>query len=75
MLWLSARSGLPLLKDVLLPPSAAGERLRDLAAEIDAVGPGSVAAALDLEITRRAKSYLAGIEAARTPTLLAAAVA
>jgi polyhydroxyalkanoate synthase subunit PhaC len=65
MLWLSARTGLPLLKDVLLPSSAAGERFRGLAAEIDAAGPGSVAAALDLEITRRAKSYLAGIEAYR----------
>jgi polyhydroxyalkanoate synthase len=65
MLWSSSRTALPLLKDVLLPSSEAGERLRDLAAEIDAVGRSSVAAALDLEITRRAKSYLAGLEAYR----------
>jgi polyhydroxyalkanoate synthase len=65
MLWSSARAGLPLLKDASLPSSAADERLRGLAAEIDAAGPNSVAAALDLEITRRAKSYVAGIEAYR----------
>ena len=65
MLWSSSRIALPLLKDASLPSSAAGERLRSLAAEIDAVGSSSVAAALDLEITRRAKSYLAGLEAYR----------
>ena len=65
MLWSSSRTALPLLKDASLPSSAAGERLRGLAVEIDAVGPNSVAAALDLEITRRAKSYLDGLEAYR----------
>jgi len=65
MLWSSSRTVLPLLKDASLPSSALVERLRGLAAEIDAVGPNRVAAALDLEITRRAKSYLAGLEAYR----------
>jgi polyhydroxyalkanoate synthase len=65
MLWSSSRIVLPFLKDVLLPSSAVIERLRDLAVEIDAVGPNSVAAALDLEITQRAKYYLAGLEAYR----------
>ncbi|MGC1890999.1 MAG: alpha/beta fold hydrolase [Stellaceae bacterium] len=65
MLWSSSRTVLPLLKDASLPSSAVVERLRGLAVEIDAVGPNSVAAALDLEITRRAQSYLAGLEAYR----------
>jgi polyhydroxyalkanoate synthase subunit PhaC len=65
MLWSSSRTVLPILNDALLPSSEAGERLRGLAAEIDAVGSSNVAAALDLEITRRAKSYLAGLEAYR----------
>jgi polyhydroxyalkanoate synthase len=65
MLWSSSRIVLPFLKDASLPSSAVIERLRGLAAEIDAVGPNSVAAALDLEITRRAKSYLTGLEAYR----------
>ena len=65
MLWSSSRAVLPLLQDALLPSSAAGERLRGLAAEIDAAGSSNVAAALDLEIARRAKSYLAGLEAYR----------
>ncbi len=65
MLWSSSRSVLPILKDVSLPSSAASGRLRELAAEIEAVGADSVAAALDLELTRRVKSYLAGIEAYR----------
>jgi polyhydroxyalkanoate synthase len=65
MLWSSSRTVLPLLKNASLPSSALVERLRGLAAEIDAVGPNSVAAALDLEITRRAKSYFAGLEAYR----------
>ena len=64
-LWSSSRIALPLLKNAPLPSSPAVERLRAVAAEIDAVGPSSVAAALDLEITRRAKSYLAGLEAYR----------
>jgi polyhydroxyalkanoate synthase subunit PhaC len=65
MLWSSSRTVLPFLKDASLPSSAVIERLRGLAAEIDAAGSSSVAAALDLEITRRAKSYLAGLEAYR----------
>jgi polyhydroxyalkanoate synthase len=65
MLWSSSRTVLPFLKDASLPSSAVIERLRGLAAEIDAAGPSSVAAALDLEITRRAKCYLAGLEAYR----------
>jgi polyhydroxyalkanoate synthase len=65
VLWSSSRTVLPILKDALLLSSEAGERLRGLAAEIDAVGSSSVAAALDLEITRRAQSYLAGLEGYR----------
>jgi polyhydroxyalkanoate synthase len=65
VLWSSSRTVLPLLRDASLPSSAVVERLRGLAAEIDAAGSSSVAAALDLEITRRAKSYLAGLEAYR----------
>ena len=65
VLWSSSRTVLPLLRDAPLPSSAVVERLRGLAAEIDAAGSSSVAAALDLEITRRAKSYLAGLEAYR----------
>src|SRR5580704_16493591 len=65
LLWSSSRTVLPILKDALLLSSEARERLHGLAAEIDAVGPSSVAAALDLEITRRAQSYLAGLEAYR----------
>jgi polyhydroxyalkanoate synthase len=65
VLWASSRTVLPLLRDASLPSSAVVERLRGLATEIDAAGPSSVTAALDLEITRRAKSYLAGLEAYR----------
>jgi polyhydroxyalkanoate synthase subunit PhaC len=65
MLWSSSRAVLPVLKDALLLSGASGERLRGLAAELDALGSDSVAAALDLAITRRAKSYLAGLEAYR----------
>jgi polyhydroxyalkanoate synthase len=65
MLWSSARIALPLLKGASLPSSAAVERLRAVAAEIDAVEPSSIAAALDLKIARRAKSYFAGLEAYR----------
>jgi polyhydroxyalkanoate synthase subunit PhaC len=71
-LWLSSRTALPFLKpaspflkNVSLPSSAAGERLRVLAAEIDAFGPDRVASALDDEIARRAEAYLAGLEAYR----------
>src|ERR1700730_3414824 len=65
VLWSSSRTVLPILKDALLLSNEAGERLRGLAAEIDAVGSSSVAAPLDLGITRRAQSYLAGLEAYR----------
>jgi polyhydroxyalkanoate synthase len=40
-------------------------RLRRLAADIDAFGSDNAAAALDFTIARRAKSYLAGLEAYR----------
>lgn len=62
MLWLSCRAALPVLKNVSLPSSELGERLRALAGEIDALGSERVAKALDDEIARRAGSYLAGIE-------------
>jgi polyhydroxyalkanoate synthase subunit PhaC len=65
MLWLSSCAALPILKTVSPPSSAAGERLRALAAEIDALGSDKVAAALYGEIGRRAQSYLAGLEAYR----------
>jgi polyhydroxyalkanoate synthase len=65
VLWSSSRTVLPLLRDASVPSSAVVERLRGLAAEINAAGPSSVAAALDLEIARRAKSYLAGLDAYR----------
>jgi polyhydroxyalkanoate synthase len=64
-LWLSSRIALPFLRNVLLPSSPAAERLRVLAAEIDAFGPEKVAGALDDEIERRAEAYLAGLEAYR----------
>jgi poly[(R)-3-hydroxyalkanoate] polymerase subunit PhaC len=65
MLWSSSRTVLPVLRDMSLPSSAAGERLRRLAAEIDALGSDNGAAALDVMIAHRAKSYLAGLEAYR----------
>jgi len=65
MLWLSSCAALPILRTVSPPSSAAGERLRALAAEIDALGSDKVAAALYDEIGRRAQSYLAGLEAYR----------
>lgn len=65
MLWSSSRIALALLKDGSLPSSAVIEPLRGLAAEIDAAGRSSVAAALDIEIAHRVKSYLAGLEAYR----------
>jgi polyhydroxyalkanoate synthase subunit PhaC len=64
-LWVSSRAALPVLKDVSPEQSAASERLRALAAEIDACGRDKVAAALDSEIARRAAAYLAGLEAYR----------
>jgi polyhydroxyalkanoate synthase subunit PhaC len=65
MLWLSSRAALPILKNVSLPPSELGKRLRTLVAEIDAFGSDSVAAALDSEIADRAALYLAGLEGYR----------
>jgi polyhydroxyalkanoate synthase len=65
MLWLSSRAALPILRNVSLPSSEPGERLRALAAEIGAFGHDSVAAALDREIVDRAGSYLTGLETYR----------
>jgi polyhydroxyalkanoate synthase len=65
LLWLSSRAALPVLKNVLLPSSVDGERLRALAREIDVAGSDNVAEALDREIALRAESYLAGLEAYR----------
>jgi polyhydroxyalkanoate synthase subunit PhaC len=65
MLWLSSRAALPILKNLSLPSSAAGQRLRALAAEIDAFGSDKVTTALREELERRAESYLAGLEAYR----------
>jgi polyhydroxyalkanoate synthase len=65
MLWLTSRAALPSLKNVLPPSKAAGQVLRGLALEIDALGADKVAAALDAEIARRAEDYLAGLEAYR----------
>ena len=72
----SARRAVAQLTDRLaglrsgLPPSSkaasrAADRLRALAAEIDAFGRDQVAAALDTEIVRRTADYLAGLEAYR----------
>jgi polyhydroxyalkanoate synthase subunit PhaC len=65
MLWLSSCAALPILKNVSPPSSAAGERLRGLAAEIGALGSDKVAAALHQEIGSRAAAFLAGLEAYR----------
>jgi polyhydroxyalkanoate synthase subunit PhaC len=65
MLWLSSRAALPILKNLSLPSSAAGQRLRALVAEIDAFDTDKVATALREEVERRAESYLAGLEAYR----------
>jgi polyhydroxyalkanoate synthase subunit PhaC len=64
-LWLSSRGALPFLNSVLPRSSKAGERLRALAAEIAASGFEPVAAAVDVEIGRRAEAYVAGLEAYR----------
>ncbi len=64
-LWLSSRAALPSLNSVSLRSSEAGDRLRLLAAEINAFGPASVAEALDGEILHRAGLYLTGLEAYR----------
>jgi polyhydroxyalkanoate synthase len=72
MLWLTSRAALPLLKNASLllknaslPSNAVGDRLRALAAEIEALGAERVTRALDVEIGRRAEAYLAGLEAYR----------
>jgi poly[(R)-3-hydroxyalkanoate] polymerase subunit PhaC len=64
-LWLSSRAALPILNTVSLVSSAAGESLRGLAAEIDALGAERVAAALDQALAERSERYLAGLEAYR----------
>lgn len=64
-LWSSSRTVLRRLKDVPPMSGPAGERLRGLAGEVDVLGSDNVAAALDLAIEGRAKSYLTGIEAYR----------
>ncbi len=64
MLWLSSRAALPILSSVL-PRSSAGDRLRGLAAEVEACGVDAVGSALDGEIGRRAARALAGLEAYR----------
>src|SRR5437762_9801132 len=65
MLWLTPRAALPALKTASLPSNAVGDRLRALAAEIEALGAEPVHRALDIEIGRRAEAYLAGLEAYR----------
>ncbi|HYZ42329.1 MAG TPA: alpha/beta hydrolase, partial [Stellaceae bacterium] len=65
LLWLSSRAALPFLNYAWPRSSEASERLRALAAEIDAFGPDSVAAALDSEIASRANAFLTGLEAYR----------
>jgi poly[(R)-3-hydroxyalkanoate] polymerase subunit PhaC len=64
-LWLSSRAALPILKSVSQVSSAAGEPLRVLAGEIDALGPERVAAALDRALGERAERCLRGLEAYR----------
>jgi polyhydroxyalkanoate synthase len=65
MLWLTSRAALPVLKNASLLSNAAGDQLRALAAEIEALGAEPVHRALDIEIGRRAEAYLAGLEAYR----------
>src|ERR1700738_3341031 len=65
MLWLTSRAALPVLKNASPPSNAVGDRLRALAAEIEALGIEPVLRALDLEIARQAEAYLAGLEAYR----------
>ncbi len=61
MLWLSSRAALPILRSGSAASSAAPEPLRLLAAEIEALGPERLAAALD----ERAERWLSGLEAYR----------
>jgi polyhydroxyalkanoate synthase subunit PhaC len=65
MLWQSSRAALASLRSVSRLSSAAGEPLQRLAAEIDALGPERVAAALDRAIGERAERCLYGLEAYR----------
>lgn len=64
-LWSGSRAVLHALASVPLPPTLLSEQLRSIADEIDAGGKDGVATALELEVARRAKSYLAGIRAYR----------
>jgi polyhydroxyalkanoate synthase subunit PhaC len=64
-LWLSSRIVLPFLSSAWLHSNKASDRLRALAAEIDAYGSGRVAEALDAEIVQRTEAYLNGLEAYR----------
>ena len=66
MSWLTSRAALPLLKTVSPFSSVESERLRALLAEIAARGFEPIERALDAEIARRAKAYLAGLEAYRS---------
>jgi polyhydroxyalkanoate synthase subunit PhaC len=61
MLWLSSRAALPILRSGSGASSAAPEPLRLLAAEIEALGPERLAAALG----ERAERWLSGLEAYR----------
>lgn len=65
MLWLTSRAALPLLKTALLPSSVSSRQLRDLAAEIDALGIEPVERAVEAAIAHRTERYLAGLEAYR----------
>lgn len=69
LLWLSSRAALTSWNSASpglnAPGNPAGDRLPALAAEIRDLGPERVAAALDLELRRRAAAFLAGIEAYR----------
>ena len=73
LLWLSSRAALTSCKNALpgssapgnAPGIANGDPRRVLAAEIHGLGPERVAAALDLELRRRAEAFLAGIDAYR----------
>jgi hypothetical protein len=65
MLWATSRSVLPVLNNVSLPSNTVSDRLRGLAAEIEALGAETVLRALDIEIGCRAEAYLAGLQAYR----------
>ena len=65
MLWLSSRAALTSLPNASPLSNAAGPGLRQLAGDLERVGPARVSAALDRELVRRATAFLAGIEAYR----------